>query len=117
MLVTRPSDDMCQSAKLLEPKRENTMRLALMALVVCTYSATAAESQWKQRLQFGQQLEHAGRFEEAGKIFEQKLHDAVREEPRSVRVGAILANMADLAGMQGRYRPWRNLSDRAPRPL
>jgi tetratricopeptide (TPR) repeat protein len=93
------------------------MRLTPMALVVCSYSATAAHAQPKQRLELGQQLEHAGRFEEAGKIFEQELRDAEREEPRSVRVGEILADLANLAGIQGRYREAGDLCERAAATL
>ena len=89
------------------------MRLALITLVVCTYSATAADSQWKQRLQLGQQLEHAGRFEEAQKVFLEELSAAEREEPESARVGAILANLANVASLQGRYLEANRLSERS----
>jgi tetratricopeptide (TPR) repeat protein len=89
------------------------MLFALMALIVCAYDPDAADPAWKQRLQVAQQLEQAGRIEEAEKVVVQELRAAERDEPDSVRAGVILANMANLADSQGRYLQSSSLCERS----
>jgi hypothetical protein len=68
---------------------------------------------WKQRLQYEQQLEQAGRIADSEKVVVQELRAAERDEPDSVRVGVTSANLANLADSQGRYLQAGSLYERS----